>query len=191
MALFYTPMKKILAPIFISLFVFSACHSKDEAEYYYSNDERDTLLTNVITYVSENAVYADLNTRFEKKFRAEYVSRLPLYHFVKFTKMENGECYFLLSRPVAGLKSLRRGVVGKFTLKDGELLPTNFEEVVNTPHFSEELVVERGTFLFQELIKKGNLSEYVSMKHYVEWPDKNLQYDKKRHTWVATNLGIN
>jgi hypothetical protein len=105
--------------------------------------------------------------------------------------MENGECYFLLSRPVAGLKSLRRGVVGKFTLKEGSLMPTDFEEVVNTPHFSEELVVERGTFLFQELIKKGNLSEYISMEHYVEWPDKNLRYDKKRHTWVATNLGFN
>lgn len=183
-------MKKIIAPIFFSLFVFSACHSQDEAEYYFSNAERDTLLTNVITYVSENAVYADLDTRFEKKFRAEYVSRLPLYHFVKLTKMEDGECYFLLSRPVAGLKSLRRGVVGKFTLKEGSLMPVNFEEVVNTPHFSEELVVERGTFLFQELIKKGSLSEYLSMKHYVEWPDKNLQYDKKKHTWVGTNLGI-
>lgn len=172
------------------MFIFSACHSKDEAEYYFSNNERDTLLTNVITYVSENAVYANLETRFDKKFRSEYVSRLPLYHFVKFTKMEDGTCYFLLSRPVANLKDLRRGVVGKFILKQGSLLPENFEEVVNTPHFAEDLVVERGTFLFQELIKKGNLNEYLSMEHYVEWPDKYLKYDKKSHTWVATDQGI-
>ena len=52
-------MKKILAPIFISLIIFSACHSKDEAEYYFSDSDRDTLLTNVITLVSENAVYAN------------------------------------------------------------------------------------------------------------------------------------
>jgi hypothetical protein len=183
-------MKKILAPILISLFVLSACHSKDEAEYYFSNAERDTLLVNVITYVSENAVYANLDTRFEKKFRAEYVSRLPLYHFVKLIKMENGEVYFLLSRPVANLKGLRRGVVGKFKLIKGSLLPVDFEEVVNTPHFSEELVVERGTFLFQELIKKGNLKEYFLMEHYVEWPDQYLKYDMKTHSWVATDKGI-
>jgi hypothetical protein len=179
-------MKKILAPIFISLFIFSACHSKDEVEYYFSDSERDTLLTNVITYVSENATYANLDNRFQKKFRAEYVSRLPLFHFVKLTKMENGDCYFLLSRPVANLKSLRRGVVGKFRLKAGSLMPENFEEVVNTPHFSEELVEERGSFLFAELVKKGNLDEYLPMKHYVEWPDKYLTYDKKKNTWVST-----
>jgi hypothetical protein len=189
MTLFYTPMKKILAPIIISLFIFSACHSKDEAEYYFSDAERDTLLTNVITFVSENATYANLDNRFQQKFRAEYVSRLPLYHFVKLTKMENGECYFLLSRPVANLNSLRRGVVGRFTLNKGSLMPEHFEEVVNTPHFSEELVVERGTFLFQELIKKGNLDEYLSMKHYVEWPDKYLKYDIKKNTWVSS-LGL-
>ena len=179
-------MKKILAPIFISLFIFSACHSKDEAEYYFSDADRDTLLTNVITLVSENAVYANLDTRFQKKFRAEYVSRLPLYHFVKLTKLENGECFFLLSRPVANSKELRRGVVGKFTLKEGSLQPENFEEVVNTPHFTEELVSERGSFLFRELMKKGSLTEYLSMEHYVEWPDASLIYDKKKRSWVST-----
>jgi hypothetical protein len=187
-ALFYTPMKKILAPIVISLFIFSACHSNEEAEHYFSDAERDTLLTNVITLVSENAVYANLDTRFQKKFRAEYVSRLPLYHFVKLTKLENGDCFFLLSRPVANLKELRRGVVGKFTLREGSLMPENFEEVVNTPHFSEELVKERGSFLFRELMKKGDLNEYLTLRHYVEWPDKYLKYDKEKKTWISTGI---
>ena len=94
----------------------------------------------------------------------------------------------MLSRPVANSKELRRGVVGKFTLKEGSLQPENFEEVVNTPHFTEELVTERGSFLFRELMKKGSLTEYLSMKHYVEWPDKYLKYDKVKKTWVSTGL---
>ncbi len=76
--------------------------------------------------------------------------------------------------------------MGKFTLKEGSLQPENFEEVVNTPHFTEELVTERGSFLFRELMKKGNLNEYLSMAHYVEWPDKSLKYDKVKKTWVST-----
>jgi hypothetical protein len=48
--------------------------------------------------------------------------------------------------------------------------------------------VERGSFLFRELQKKGNLTEYLAMKHYVDWPDKYLVYDKKKKTWVSTGV---
>jgi aspartokinase-like uncharacterized kinase len=104
------------------------------------------------------------------------------------TKDTNEVYYFLISRPVAGRIDLRRGVVGRFILKKGSLMPDNFEEVVNTPHFSEELVTERGGFLFRELVKKGKLDEYLSMKHYVEWPDKYLKYDKINHSWAPTGV---
>ena len=40
----------------------------------------------------------------------------------------------------------------------------------------------------RELMKKGSLTEYLSMKHYVEWPDKYLKYDKVKKTWVSTGL---
>ena len=115
--------------------------------------------------------------------RNEYVKRLPGYQFVHLTKDTNEVYYFLISRPVAGRIDLRRGVVGRFILKKGSLMPDNFEEVVNTPHFSEDLVKERGGFLFRELVKKGKLDEYLSMKHYVEWPDKYLKYDKIIFLW--------
>ena len=64
-------------------------------------------------------------------------------------------------------------------------MPTEFEEVVNTPHLDEKVLKERGKFLFTELIKTGNLDKYLPMKHYVEWPDVNLVYDKKLNEWVA------
>ena len=42
--------------------------------------------------------------------------------------------------------------------------------------------------LSEEKLKKGKLDEYLSMKHYVEWPDKYLVYDKKKKTWVPTGV---
>jgi acyl-CoA hydrolase len=39
-----------------------------------------------------------------------------------------------------------------------------------------------------ELVKKGNLNEYLSLRHYVEWPDKYLKYDKVKNTWVSTGI---
>ena len=81
---------------------------------------------------------------------------------------------------------MRRGVLGTFTLKPNTLEIDQFEEVANTPHFDEETVKQRGGFLFNALVKQGNITEYLKMKHYVEWPDASLIYDKKKRSWVST-----
>ena len=62
-------------------------------------------------------------------------------------------------------------------------MPTEFEEIANTPHLKEEIVKERGAYLFQELLKNGNLNAQIPMKQYIEWPDEHLAYDKKVHEW--------
>jgi hypothetical protein len=64
-------------------------------------------------------------------------------------------------------------------------MPTDFEEIVNTPHLKDALVKERGAFLFKELIKKGNLDKYLGMKDYIEWPDSMLVYDRNINEWVG------
>jgi hypothetical protein len=179
-------MKNIFFSVIFSVFALASCQSKDEVGYYFSDSDRDTLLTNIISIISENALYASDSTKFQAKFRTEYVSRLPLYQIVHLTKDTSGIYTYLISRPVAGRKDLRRGVVGTFTLKPNSLAIDQFEEVVNTPHFDEKTVEERGGFLFRELVKKGSLNEFLSMKHYVEWPDSTLKYDKQKRTWVST-----
>jgi hypothetical protein len=180
-------MKKILVALVVTFFALVGCHSKDEAAYYFSDSDRDTLLTNIISIISEKVLYASDSTKFQAQFRAEYVKRLPLFHFVQLTKDTSGTYTYLISRPVAGRKDLRRGVVGTFTLKPNSLAIDQFEEVANTPHFEEALVKERGGFLFKELAKTGSLTaEYLSMKHYVEWPDSTLKYDKQKRAWVST-----
>jgi hypothetical protein len=179
-------MKKILVYLLIAFFGLAGCHSKDEAAYYFSDSERDTLLTNIITIISEKALYASDSTKYQAQFRAEYVKRLPMFEFVQLTKDTSGIFTYLISRPVAGRKDLRRGVVGTFTLKPNSLNIDQFEEVANTPHFDEETVKERGAFLFHELVKTGSLKQYIAMKHYVEWPDATLKYDKQKRAWVST-----
>ena len=142
--------------------------------------------TNIITIISEKALYATDSTKYQAQFRSEYVKRLPLYQFVHLVQDTTGKYTYLISRPVAGRMDLRRGVLGTFTLKPNSLEIDQFEEVVNTPHFDEKTVTERGGFLFRELANKGYLTEYLNMKHYVEWPDSTLRYDKKKRSWVST-----
>ena len=178
-------MKKIITNIFLfsSIIFLASCHEKDEPAYYFSQSQQDSLLTNIITFVAENAPGSTDSTRFQEQFKAYYVQKLANFSLEKLEKSENGFYYFLLNRPVGHLTQYRRGVVGKFKLKEGSLQPFEFEEVVNTPHLDPETMRVRSSFLFRELVKKNQLNEYVSLKHYVEWPDSTLQYGKKYNRW--------
>lgn len=172
--------------IFFSLFAsLISCHSKDEAAYYFSKSDQDSLLVNIITLVAENAPGANDSTRFQPQFRKYYADKIANFSLDKLEKTENGYYYFMLNRPVGHLTQYRRGVVGKFKLKEGSLRPTSFEEVVNTPHLDIETLKVRGTFLFNELVKNNQLTIYIPLKHYVEWPDSTLKYSTKYNRWES------
>jgi hypothetical protein len=169
--------------VFAIIILFSCNSEKHQISKYYSDNERDSLLTNIITYVYTKAPGATDSTKWESKYRSYYVKNLPSFHIENYFIAENGWHYFFMIRPV-GSSEKRRGVLGKFKLDKGNLKPIEFEEIVNTPHLDEEIVKERGAFLFKKLIEKGNLNEYLAMKQYIEWPDATLFYDKKTNNWV-------
>jgi len=175
--------------LFIASFVFLSCQKNPkDVRSYFSDKERDTLLTNVITYTSQYARGATNATRFEPQFRKEYVSRLAQYRFENYFVTPDSTHYFFISRPV-GSGYFRRGVGGKFKMGKN-LMPVQYEEMWCTPHFkTDSLVQDRGVFLFKAMIKEGNIDKYLGMKLFVEWPDSMLVYDKKRNEWVATEKG--
>lgn len=155
-----------------------------EVQSYFSDSERDTLLANIITYTSQYARGATNTTRFEPQFRKEYVSRLPQYKLANYFVALDSTHYFFIIRPV-GSGLFKRGVGGKFKMGKNLML-TDYEEVWCTPHFKDDnIIYERGGFLFKAMIKDGNIDKFLTMKLYVEWPDSTLVYDKKIHEWVA------
>ncbi len=166
---------------------FSGCTSDaNDVSHYFNEKERDTLLVNVITYMDRLAPGANSQSRFESRFRKHYVSRLPKYSFERFYRTADSTYYYFVVRPVGDGALFQRGVGGKFRLKNG-LMPTEFEEMWCTPHFKDLSVIkERGGFLFRSMVQDGNVDKYLTMRHYVEWPDSTLRYDKKRNEWVST-----
>ena len=178
-------MKNILIILSVFVLLFSCNSKKYQASEYFSSTEQDTLLTNIITYIYLPAPGADNTTKFETRFRSFYVKALPFFKIQNYYQTEDGWNYVFLIRPVSSSPVFRRGVLAKFKLKEGSLMPESFEEIINTPHLTEEIVEERGGFLFRELIKDGNVDKYLPMKQYIEWPDDHLQYNKATHEWVT------
>lgn len=176
-------MNKVLI-IIIFFFSISCKSGKHQASNYYTDSERDSLLTNIITYIYSPAPDATNSTKWQPKFRSYYKNSLPSFHLQNYTIGENSWNYYFVIRPVGG-SIKRRGVIGKFKLEKGSLMPTDFEETINTPHLDEEIVRERGAFLFEELVRNGNLNKYLKMEQYIQWPDSSLVYDKKTNNWVV------
>ncbi len=186
-------MKQLVISLSILVVLLSSCGGgKTKIEDYLSVAQRDTLLTNIITYIYSSAPGATQETKFQPQFRKFYTKALPAFAFQNYYEAKDGWNYFFLIRPVADGAIFKRGVLGRFKFKAAiddqddatSLMPQEFEEIVNTPHLKEEEAQERGAFLFRELIKDGNLDKYLSMKHYIEWPDSTLVYDKQQHQWI-------
>lgn len=188
-------MKTKILLLLISVVMFACQNNTNKVSKYYSDTERDTLLTNIITYIYLKPTYATNATRFQAQFRKYYVQSLPKFSLENYFIAPDSTHYFFLIRPVGNTLKYRRGVLGKFKLKNatadaGSLMPTDFEEIVNTPHLEEALVKERGSFLFKELVKTGNLDKYLGMKDYIEWPDTRLVYDKNINEWVGAKSTV-
>lgn len=177
-------MKHTFLLLFIVSFL-TACHSKNnKVSEYFSAQEQDSLLTNIITYISSPAPQANNTTKFQSQFRGYYLKALPNFSIENYYQANDGWNYIFLTRPVGGSPTFRRGVLAKFKLQEGSFMPQAFEEIINTPHLKEEIVKERGGFLFKMLIKEGNIDKYLPMKQYIEWPDDHLKYNKNTHEWV-------
>ncbi len=156
---------------------------KYDVNNYFDKAQQDTLLTNIVTYIYNKAPQSDNKTRFQPQYRSFYVAALPKFSIENYYIAPDSTHYFFVIRPVGNMP-YKRGVIGRYKLGKN-LMPVDFEEVVNTPHLDEKLVKERGKFLLTQLIKNGNLNKYLPMKDYVEWPDANLVYDKQLNEWVA------
>lgn len=175
-------MKNILFGLFIVIIAFSCQSKSTKSNLYLSDSQRDSLLTNIVTYIYTIAPNATYETKFQAKFKAYYTKNLSKFTLENLQKSQNGYTYFFVIRPVGG-SQFKRGVLGKFKLKEGSTMPTEFEEIANTPHLKEEVVKERGAYLFRELVKNGSLDAQMPMKQYIEWPDQHLAYDKKINEW--------
>ena len=175
-------MKNITLGLLITISILSCQSKNSKFNIYLSDNQRDSLLTNIVTYIYTLAPNATPQTKFQAQFKGFYTKNLSKFTLENLQQSPEGWTYFFVIRPV-GASNFKRGVLGKFKLKENSTMPTEFEEIANTPHLKEGIVKERGEYLFQELLKNGNLNAQMPMKQYIEWPDEHLAYDKKVHEW--------
>lgn len=177
-------MKKyfIFSTVVVSLMLL-ACKEKTDITRNLSPQQRDTLLTDIITYVYVRPQHSDWKTRFESRFRKYYTSQLDKFTFDKYYIDANGTHYFYIIRPARSAQGNIRGVGGTFRIdQNGKII--SFRELFNTPVATLPELQQRGKELFNRMIKYGHVNEYLKHPDYIEWPDKITYYDTIQHEWL-------
>lgn len=172
-------MKKV---VWVSLLVLTGCAMKDKYDVtkYYNLKEQDEILASIVAYVFTAPPYVKMNDRLKPEFRSYYLTITSKFAIDKYYIAEDGTHYFYIVRPGPKMGE-KRGVGGHFKLGDNYQL-SEFREEFVTPLLPERDVRGRCAFLFDEMVK-GNLSEYLKMETYVQWPNPVSYYDTINYEW--------
>ncbi|PRY89849.1 hypothetical protein [Mongoliibacter ruber] len=185
-------MRIILSIIAVlSILTFTSCkktQQKYNVENFYSQSEQDTIMANIITHIYKVPRGADPKRKHDLEYRSLYVSQIPEFEFVYFhIEPEDSLHFFYLIRPARNEKGHKRGVLGKFKV-DENLKLVDFEETAVTPMMAKEEILEKGEFLWEDLMYYKNVDRYYLNKQFVEFPDERTRYDKSKHEWTYEKL---
>lgn len=179
-------MNRLIVYILLAIALLASCTDNtkyDISTYLPNEDRRDSLLTDLITYMykaPEGVRYR--KERFDPKHRGYYMKQLPKFTVDKYYVTEDGIHYYFLVRPARNAHGYNRGAGGKFRLNDEGAI-YDFEELYNTPMIPDEALLKKGRELFREMVKKGDVAAYIGKKEYVEFPNDRCIYDKEIRDW--------
>ncbi len=173
--------KSTLATFISLLLVSCSTTSSDSIEHYFSQEDANRILLQVIryNYYNEGIPAAD---RFNSKYDSKYNQLLSNFQFYKYSITPSGKHIFVLYR--LHHKDKYRATGGQLKL-DANNKIVIYEEIFVTPLLTLTELNQRSNFLFQELSQKLMIEKkYLNMKTYVEWPNENQQYDTAKHEWL-------
>lgn len=178
-------MRRILIMSLLGCIVMS-CQKKDDLLTRFTQSERDSLLTDIITYIYSPPSKATPQTRFNTRYRKYYVAQISKFKLEMYSVNKEGVHFYYIIRPARSAEGAIRGAGGLFRKdKNGKI--KSFKEVFNTPVLALAELRQRGNEMFQWMVKYEHVNEYLKNPDYVEWPDKYTQYDTVRNEWIPIN----
>jgi hypothetical protein len=162
--------------------IIASCSAKDKYDVarYYDLPQQDKLLTHILTFMLDAPPSVPMKERFDSKHYNYYSFQTSKFSIVKYFIADDGTHYFYIMRPTS-VPGEKRGVGGHFKMnKDFQL--TDFREVFVTTAQPEKDIKEKSAFLFDEMVK-GDITKYLSMTTYVQWPNEASYYDTLTYEW--------
>lgn len=179
----------LLASFFVGLLA-AACSNPADSNTGQQPDAetQQQWLQRIVHFAAPLPDKADHSTKFDtvyKEFYAKQISR----HRVDLIHQDagSGDVFLLVSRLAPSLKVKRVGV-GIHLRMEGDSI-TYYNEVFRTWKMEEEVLAQKGSLLFDLMVKGKDLSPYYPQnsgkEEYIEFPDEHTRFDTDKRAWVS------
>lgn len=148
-----------------------------------SKEEKDTLLTELASFIIRKPSAATWETKFHPEFREYYKKNRSELELVYLATVADTFYYYLLreARTNEGIK--KRGVGGKYVINSTDNSIKDFEEIFVSRVLPESDLKEFGNEYMELVTTYSDLTGFLSQKEKIEWPDGRLFYSKQKKEW--------
>lgn len=173
--------------LFLLLLTATACRFEKDyrPDSHMTAQQQDLFMNRVIRYMARTPDGVTPEDRLEARHDAHYAEQLRV-HRLDALFAEDGEYYFLVSRPAPSLTEKRVAIAGKATV-DENFRVTYYEEIFRTWKMEPDSLPRRASFLFDKMVRGEDLSPYYSSRSgnadYIEFPDDRTYFDTQRRIW--------
>lgn len=188
-------MKKFSTLFFLiisALASFSSCQQTDRNQIEdLTHKEKIELRHKLVRYIGRKPDDASHENKFESYFDKHYKNEQRAYNLEYYHKTNDGKEYFLFTRIAPSITLKKVGISGyvKFD-KKGTIV--ELKEVFRTWKHKPERLNEINSLLFNKMLNGENLSPYYTENsngdEYIEFPNKEVWYDKPTHTWKTSRF---
>lgn len=171
--------------VFILLFIAISCESKKyEPKTHLTQNEEYATLLKLFPYIEKKPEQATFENRFQPQFQSYYQKRSKGAYLQKYFIDKDSNHYFLIVKnEIKSLHNDKRAVGGIFKTGANKKIK-EIDLLFVTPMLSEGDAKIRGEEMFLEMTKDGNVAKFREKPDYMEWPNRNVVYDKKTNRWV-------
>lgn len=183
-------MKKTL---FVVLLALGSCQPKGYGpDEYLTPGEQDAIMWSIIRYIGRPPEGSSFQNLFSAEFD-DYYQEQQSFHRLDAFFIKGDTSFFLISRRAPSLEDKRVTTGGKLIIGDGGKI-TYYEEIFRTYKMKEEELKVKGNFLFDLMVKNGDLTRYQRVNNseeYIEFPDPINYYDVKDRKWKIREAPTN
>jgi hypothetical protein len=156
---------------------------------YLSEEEQSGLIRKTIRYSAKIPPHSTQATKFNPEFDWYYenaAGKCQLWYYYPADSLD----FYFIAREARSITPMKEGIGGTIKIdKAGNLI--GYNEIFRTWKMPEDTLKIRGRFLFERLIRGGDLSMYYTKfqgDRYIEFPDEKTVFDQKRKRWIDTEL---
>jgi hypothetical protein len=178
--------------VIIVLAGLSSCQQKNINQIEtLSLEEKTAFRKQLIRFIGRKPEDASNENKFESYFDAHYENQEREHDLEFYHKTKDGKEYFLFTRIAPSNVIKKVGIAGYVQFDEkGNII--DLEEVFRTWKQVPEKLQEVNALLFSKMINGEDLSPYYTENssgvEYIEFPNKEVWYDKPTRTWKTSRF---